>query len=29
MDRLRRHPAIIALISVDSSAADNKPLINY
>jgi len=29
MDRLRRHPAIIALISVDSSAADNNPLINY
>jgi len=25
LDRLRRHPAIIALISVDSSAADNNP----
>jgi DNA-directed RNA polymerase specialized sigma24 family protein len=23
LDRLRRHPAIIALISVDSSAAEN------
>jgi RNA polymerase sigma factor (sigma-70 family) len=25
LDRLRRHPAIITLISVDSSAADNNP----
>ena len=25
LDRLRRHPAIIALISADSSAADNNP----